>query len=559
MANTLKPEYVSLDFNTIISNIKTELSKSDTFRDYDYEGSNITILIELMAYIGELNTYFLNKIAKNVYIDTADQYENVHRLATLIGYDPKGYISAQTTLSITVFADTCDSGDRLTIGGWHQISTDETDEDGNIIKYATTASHVELIPLDATFPYTFTVPVRQGVVITYDYTGRDIINNEIILPINLNYAYDNVLEDEYESILLTVDDEPWSRVLDFYDEISGLYDETNVYKFEYDKYQRYKIVFNTSRGLPTENQEIQIKLLETLAEDGSVGIGKIITPDDDFIYNNMKDRYLSTSEFSVTNLSETTSSAERENILTIKSNAKSALHAQFRNVTASDYISYLESRSDVNVANVWGEKEIAPSGDISEYNKVHICVIPNEWGSGTIETVTTSAGYNVPTVYSSIYESNLKDYLEPRKMLTTYEKFEIPDLVYFVFDIGIRINRTYSFADIVKDVRNKLEYYFTNGEREFNETLSFLNIEEFLLDSTNVSDDDNFENIAGIRNLVIRDIDIVTHTIYDYDSSLYPRYIGDVYTGDNNLREIKLGYNQYPVILIDNCTFTQET
>jgi hypothetical protein len=559
MANTLKPEYVSLDFNTIISNIKTELSKSDTFRDYDYEGSNITILMELMAYIGELNTYFLNKIAKNVYIDTADQYENVHRLATLIGYDPKGYISAQTTLSITVFADTCDSGDHLTIGGWHQISTDETDEDGNIIKYATTASHVELIPLDTTFPYTFTVPVRQGVVITYDYTGRDIINNEIILPINLNYAYDNVLEDEYESILLTVDDEPWSRVSDFYDEISGLCDETNVYKFEYDKYQRYKIVFNTSRGLPTENQEIQIKLLETLAEDGSVGIGKIITPDNDFIYNNMKDRYLSNSEFSVTNLSETTSSAERENILTIKSNAKSALHAQFRNVTASDYISYLESRSDVNVANVWGEKEIAPSGDTSEYNKVHICVIPNEWGSGTIETVTTSAGYNVPTVYSSIYESNLKDYLEPRKMLTTYEKFELPDLVYFVFDIGIRINRNYSFADIVEDVRNKLEYYFTNGEREFNETLSFLNIEEFLLDSTNVSDDDNFENITGIRNLVIRDIDIVTHTIYDYDSSLYPRYLVDIYTGDNNLREIKLGYNQYPVILIDNCTFTQET
>lgn len=559
MANILKPEYVSLDYNTIISNIKTELSKSDTFRDYDYEGSNIAVLIELMAYIGELNTYFLNKIAKNVYIDTADQYENVHRLATLIGYDPKGYISAQTTLSITVSAATCDPGDHLTISGWHQISTDETDSDGNVIKYATTAPHVEQIPLDTTFPYTFGVNVRQGIVKTYNYTGRDIINNEIILPINVNYAYDNVLEDENESILLTVDGNPWSRVSDFYDEISGLYSESNVYKFEFDKYQRYKIVFNTSRGVPTENQEIEIKLLETLAEEGSVGIDKIILPDENFIYNNMKDRYLLNNEFSVTNLSETTSSAEKENILTIKSNAKSALHAQFRNVTSSDYISYLETRSDVDVANVWGEKEIAPSGDTSEYNKVHICVIPNEWGSGTIETVTTSAGYLVPTIYSSVYKNNLKDYLEPRKMLSTYEQFELPDLVYFVFDIGIRISRSYSFADVVSDVRNKLEFYFTNGEREFNETLSFMNIEEFLLDSTNVSDDDNFENIAGIRNLVIRDIDILTHNIYDYNSSLFPRYLVDVYTGDNNLREIKLGYNQYPIILIDGCTFTQET
>jgi len=559
MANILKPEYVSLDYNTIISNIKTELSKSDIFRDYDYEGSNIAVLIELMAYIGELNTYFLNKIAKNAYIDTADQYENVHRLATFIGYDPKGYISAQTTLSITVSAATCDPGDHLIISGWHQISTDETDSDGNVIKYATTAPHVEQIPLSATFPYTFGVNVRQGIIKTYNYTGRDIINNEIILPLNVNYAYDNVLEDENESILLIVDGTPWSRVSDFYDEISGLYNESNVYKFEFDKYQRYKIVFNTSRSVPTENQEIEIKLLETLAEEGSVGIGKIISPDNNFIYNNMKDRYLLNSEFSVTNLSETTSSAEKENILTIKSNAKSALHTQFRNVTSSDYISYLEARSDVNVANVWGEKEIAPSGDISEYNKVHICVIPNEWGSGTIETTTTSAGYNVPTAYSSTYVNNLKDYLEPRKMLSTYEQFELPDLVYFVFDIGIRISRSYSFADVVSDVRNKLEFYFTNGEREFNETLSFMNIEEFLLDSTNVSDDDNFENIAGIRNLVIRDIDILTHNIYDYNSSLFPRYLVDVYTGDNNLREIKLGYNQYPIILIDGCTFTQET
>jgi hypothetical protein len=559
MTSTLSPEYISLDFDSIISNIKTELSNSETFRDYNYEGSNIAILIELMAYIGELNTYFLNKIAKNTYIDSADQYENVHRLANFIGYDPKGYISAQTTLSITVSAATCSPGDHLIVSGWHQISTDEEDEDGNIIKYATTDSQIEVIPLTATFPYTFTVPVRQGLVTTYTYTGRDIVNNEIILPLNIKFAYDNVLEDEEESIYLTVDTEPWMRISDFYDEISGLSEETNVYKFEYDKYKRYKIVFNTSRNVPTNDQEIVIKLLETLAEDGEVGIGKIITPDDNFIYNDTTEEYLESNEFSVTNLTETTSSSDEENITEIKSNAKSALHAQFRNVTSYDYISYLEARSDVDVANVWGEKEVAPSGDTSEYNKVHICVIPNEWGSGTINTTTASAGYLIPSVYSSTYQNELAEYIEPRKMLTVYEEWELPDLVYFVFNIGIRINRSYTYADVVEDLKDKLEYYFNNGEREFNENISFLNIEEFLMDLQNVSDDDSFENIAGIRNLVIRDVDIVSHTINGYSSTSYPKYLVDTYTGDNNLREIKLGYNQYPMILIDSCTFTQET
>ena len=59
---TLVPKYLDIDFNTLVAKIKEELAASPNvvFRDLNYEGSNISILIELVAYLGELNTYFLN-------------------------------------------------------------------------------------------------------------------------------------------------------------------------------------------------------------------------------------------------------------------------------------------------------------------------------------------------------------------------------------------------------------------------------------------------------------------------------------------------------------------
>ena len=60
------PSYLEIDFLTLVEKFREELKDSDIYRDYDFEGANISILIELMSYIGELTTFFTNKIAKNV-------------------------------------------------------------------------------------------------------------------------------------------------------------------------------------------------------------------------------------------------------------------------------------------------------------------------------------------------------------------------------------------------------------------------------------------------------------------------------------------------------------
>ena len=101
MTTTLIPNYIDIDYNTMISRLKSILSKSDTFKDYDFEGSNFTILMELMAYINEVNTYYTNALAKNIHNETADVYEVVHSLVRRQGYDPKGYMSGRTVLTLS--------------------------------------------------------------------------------------------------------------------------------------------------------------------------------------------------------------------------------------------------------------------------------------------------------------------------------------------------------------------------------------------------------------------------------------------------------------------------
>jgi hypothetical protein len=553
---TLRPDYLNVDFTTLVARMRTQLANSDVFADYDYEGSNITILIELMAYLGELSTFFINKIAKNVYIDTADIYENVHRLATLMGYDAKGFLASQTTLSVTVSADVLE-GDILSIPAWHQITSQAEDVEGSSIKFCTTQSW----SISAgSLPYTFGLPVRQGEVTSLGtYNGDDFVDNELILP-QEDYGYDDFLLDENVSIQVTVNDEIWTRVSDFYDELSGLADNDEVYKFEYDKYERYKLVFSTSRSVPDGDDEIEIILIKTLGVDGEVAANTITIPDEDMIYNTATADYVATSTLTVTNSAATFGSASPEIVTDIKDNARGSLHSQFRTVTAYDYRTYLESRSDVLAATAWGEKEVAPSGDYSEYNKVHLSIVPYQWGTATINTSASpivSDGV-VPTAYASGWTTLLSEFLEPRKMLSVYEEWELPILIYFDFELGLRVNRTFNFATVMADVQNKLAWYFNVVNRNFNEEIDFRDIYEFIMDPEEVSASNNFENISGIRNLIFRDIDVLNATVQVYGSSTYPRYAEDTYAGDNVLRTIELGHDQFPAISLASTTITQE-
>jgi hypothetical protein len=561
---TLVPSYLEIDFTTIITRIKEQLADSDTFRDFNYEGANFTILMELMAYIGDLNVYFLNKIAKNIHIETADIYEAVNRNARQMGYEPKGPLGSRGTVTVTVTGAT--AGNEYRISEFTQLEAPEVTFEGDTIKFANTTLYSDT-PTGSTFSIDMTV--KQGEVVELTgYTGSDLIDNELLLP--SNYGYDNDLDDDFPALEVTINGSEWSRVSDFYDELSPLRDDPNVYLFIYDRYERSKLVFSSSRNVPASDDTIALKVLATLGADGDIAANTITGfPAIQFVYNVTTSTWVPADQITINNNTSTTGGAGAESVDTIKENARSGLLAQFRNVADVDYESHLEQRADVTVAKAWGEQDISPSGSVVEFNRVHLSLIPTVWSDATIATSAGSwttewsetGATIVPSGFNRTWRSSLRTYIEPRKMISAYEVFNNPELVYFSFEFGVRKKRLANFAEISADLRNKLVYYFRAENQDFNNIISFNDIIEFLLDTTEVSPTDNFGSLKDIRNLNLRNID-VNKTVYESNVvGNYPQYVesSTTYTGENQLRKIQLGLNQFPLLHNSTVTVTEES
>jgi hypothetical protein len=595
MSNNLIPSYLETDFNTLQLRLKQLMQKSETFKDYNYEGSNISMLMELVSYIGDLNTFYTNILARNLFPDTANIYEVVHSQSSFLGFNPRGWRSPVVNLQINLqknveFEDNSfegDGQDQIFIPSWFTIDTGLVNDKGDKIFYCTTKDHTFNIPATDDTSISFTIPLRQGEVEYFNFVGGDIIDHKINLPF---YQFDHgefPYREELPNIEVKVNGNYWYKIPDFYDKISGLQDENNVYKFVYNRYGRYSIQFSSLRNMPSETDIIEIHLLKSLGRDGSIG-AELITESPINSYINATDeivpfmknirpietRIIDVENYTVTNLFPSIGGSEPDKIDQLKNGAKLSLHSQQRNVNRFDYINNLETHNDIAKANAWGEQEQNP-GNTEHYNKVYLSVIPYDL-IGHIDTITIPISASefsnneegdlvVYDDYYAEWRDDLLKYIEPRRHLNTDEIFIVPEIVYFKFDLGVKIKRIYRFENIKNDLLNKLEYYFDITQRSFNEIIDFRDIHNFLLDTEIRTND--YRNINGINSLVFRNIVTYVYNntdpleIYPVSSDDYPRYTKEDYgvTIDNILRPIKIGFNQFPLLKKEYCLVENET
>ena len=95
-------QYVNLDFDDIKSSIRDYLRANTNFTDYDFEGSNLSIIIDALAYNTYTTAYNTNMAANECFLDSATLRENVVALARNIGYVPRSRRSARAKISFTV-------------------------------------------------------------------------------------------------------------------------------------------------------------------------------------------------------------------------------------------------------------------------------------------------------------------------------------------------------------------------------------------------------------------------------------------------------------------------
>ena len=93
--------FSNLDFDQIKTTLKEYLKANSNFTDYDFEGSNLSSIIDVLAYNTYITSYNANMITNEVFIDSATLRENVVSLARNIGYVPK---SRKQQVQLLVFS-----------------------------------------------------------------------------------------------------------------------------------------------------------------------------------------------------------------------------------------------------------------------------------------------------------------------------------------------------------------------------------------------------------------------------------------------------------------------
>ena len=158
-----KLEISQLNFDAIKGNLKRFLSNQNTFKDYDFEGSGMAVLLDLLAYNTHYLAYNANIAANEMFIDTADLRPSIVSLAKALGYTPNSVRAPIADINVVVNGAT---GATLTMNAGTQFTTTV---DGTNYNFVTIGSNI-ISPIDNV--YTFSnLKIYEGTYVTYNYTA----------------------------------------------------------------------------------------------------------------------------------------------------------------------------------------------------------------------------------------------------------------------------------------------------------------------------------------------------------------------------------------------------
>ena len=124
MADRLR--VTELDFDTIKTNLKTFLNQQSQFTDYDFEGSGLNVLLDILAYNTHYNAYYLNMVANESFLDSAILRDSVVSHAKTLGYTPYSITSPRITCNVVLDSGSTVS-DSITMPRGFSFSSNQID------------------------------------------------------------------------------------------------------------------------------------------------------------------------------------------------------------------------------------------------------------------------------------------------------------------------------------------------------------------------------------------------------------------------------------------------
>jgi len=358
--------FTDLDFDQIKTSLTDYLRENSDFTDYDFEGSNLSNIIDVLAYNTYISSYNANMISNEVFIDSATLRENVVALARNIGYTPRSRTAAKAIISF--FVNTTGFTTKpVTLTLKKGIVTTSSSVFGS-------ESYSFCIPSDITVPVvdgiaTFSnVTIYEGSYLTSNFT----VSSETPAPPS-RYTLDNANIDT-STLEVTVRDtesSTSSKKYVFSDTLIEVTSSSRVYFIQEVEDQRYELIFGD--GVFGE----KLKSLNYIEVSYITSNGEAANGVSSFSFNGRivdnNNNLVSTGISLLSTVNESIGGKEIESVDSVKRFAPKIYSTYNRAVTAGDYEALIPKiYPETESVSVFGGEELSPP----QYGKVFITIKP---------------------------------------------------------------------------------------------------------------------------------------------------------------------------------------
>ena len=357
MATTKRLTVTELDFDDVKSNLKTFMRNENEFKDYDFEGSGLSALLDVLAY----NTHYLafnaNMLANEMFLDSSQLRSSVVSHAKTLGYTTRSARAAQAV--INVYLNTTDTSATMTAGTVFTASIGDTSYQFVTIQDTISTNIGSVIPFNNLSVYEGSFVSTRYTTDTQNVEQRFLINDARADTTTLTVKVQNSSTDSITATYTLATD------------IAALTSTSNVYFLQEVEDGKFEIYFGDD-------------ILGNAVVDGNIIILNYVVTNKGVA--NSASTFTNSaaidgiSSVNVSTVSASAGGSEPETIQSIKYNAPLDYASQGRCVTAEDYKTYVKQLfPNTQAVSVWGGENGSYNSstgvsDIAEYGKVFISV-----------------------------------------------------------------------------------------------------------------------------------------------------------------------------------------
>ena len=448
------------DFDAIKVNLKSFLQGQSEFQDYDFEGSSLNVLLDILSYNTHYLAFLANMATNELYLDSADLRNNIVSLAKMIGYTPSSPRAPIASIDVTLNNAT---GTSVTMSKGTVFTTNV---DNTTYQYVNN-SDITITPSNGVYKFS-SVPVYEGTLVTFKYTvDVNDVDQKFIIP----------TENADTSTLLVKVQESSSDTKTTTYTLAGGYNNvtssSKVYFIQEGKDGRYEVYFGDGvNGQSLSDGNIVIFEYIVTNKTNSNGANSF----------SLSGTIGGFSNVIISTVSRSQGGSESESDDSIRHNAPLNYAAQERAVTTTDYESLVKQiYPNALSVSAWG-------GEDDETPRYGIVKIGVKAASGSTLTETTKQSiidslkpYNVASVSPQIIDPEVTSVL-----ITSNVKYE-------------SASTTKSGDTLKSDVITTLTNYNTNTLQKFDAIYRHSKLTG-LIDGTDTSILSNITNIKIRKN-----------------------------------------------------------